>query len=100
MPCQLKPPIKCCKKAEDQEVISNLNPKKSLGYDLITGNVLKELPIIRIIYLTHLFSAVLHKGYFLAQWKVAQIILILKLVEPPNELTSYQRISLLAIISI
>jgi hypothetical protein len=30
------------------------------------------------------------KGYFLAQWKVIQIILILKLGKPPNELTSYR----------
>jgi hypothetical protein len=35
------------------------------------------------------------KGYFPAQWKVAQIILILKPEKPPNKLTSYQPISLL-----
>jgi hypothetical protein len=29
------------------------------------------------------------KGYFPAQWKVAQIILILKPGKAPNELTSY-----------
>jgi hypothetical protein len=39
------------------------------------------------------------KGYFLAQWKVAQIILILKPRKPPNELTSYWPISLLPIVS-
>jgi hypothetical protein len=39
------------------------------------------------------------KGYFPAQWKVAQIILILKPGKPPNELTSYRPISLLPIIS-
>jgi hypothetical protein len=33
-------------KAEDQEIISNLNPNKSSGYDLFTGKILKELPII------------------------------------------------------
>jgi hypothetical protein len=38
---------------------------------------------------------VLLKGYFPAQWKVAQIILILKPGKPPNELTSYRPISLL-----
>jgi hypothetical protein len=35
------------------------------------------------------------KGYFPAQWKVTQIILILKPRKPHNELTSYQSISLL-----
>jgi hypothetical protein len=32
-------------------------PKKSSDYDLITGKILKELPIIEIKYLTHLFNA-------------------------------------------
>jgi hypothetical protein len=39
------------------------------------------------------------KGYFPAQWKVAQIILILKSGKPPDEITSYRPISLLPIIS-
>jgi hypothetical protein len=70
-PYQLEPPISRLKRAEVQEVINSLNPKKSSGYDLITGKILKELPIIGINYLTQLFNAVLHKGYFPAQWKVA-----------------------------
>jgi hypothetical protein len=53
------------------------------------------LPVIGIKYLTQLFNAVLLKGYFPAQWKVAQIILILKPGKPPNELTSYRPISFL-----
>jgi hypothetical protein len=53
------------------------------------------LHIIGIKYLTQLFNAVILRGYFPAQWKVAQIILILKPREPPNELTSYRPISLL-----
>jgi hypothetical protein len=77
-----------------QEVIKSLNPKISLGYNLITGTTLKELPTTGIKYLAQLFIAVLLKGYFLAQWKVAQIILILKPGEPPNELTSYRPMSL------
>jgi hypothetical protein len=44
--------------------------------------------------------AVLLKGYFPAQWKVAQIILILKPRKPPNELKSYRSISLFPIVSI
>jgi hypothetical protein len=57
------------------------------------------LPIIGIKYLTQLFNAVLLKGCFPVQWKVAQIILILKPGRPPNELTSYWPISLLPIVS-
>jgi hypothetical protein len=98
-PYQLEPPINRLKRAEIQEAINSLNPKKSPGYNLITGNILKELPIIGIKYLTQLFNAVLLIGYFLAQWKVTQIILILKPGKPSNELTSYRPISLLPIVS-
>jgi hypothetical protein len=97
-PYQLQLPINRLKRAEVQEAINNLNPKKSSAYDFITGKILKELPITGIKYLTQLFNAVLLKGYFLAQWKVAQIILILK-PGSPNELTSYRPISLLPIVS-
>jgi hypothetical protein len=34
---QLEPPIKRLKRTEVQEVINSLNPKKSSGYNLITG---------------------------------------------------------------
>jgi hypothetical protein len=54
---------------------------------LITGNILKELPIIRIKYLTQLFSAVLVKDYFPARWELAEVILILKPGRSPNELS-------------
>jgi hypothetical protein len=57
------------------------------------------LPTIGIKYLTKLFNAVLLKGYFRAQWKVTQIILILKPGKPRSELTSYRPISLLPIVS-
>jgi hypothetical protein len=62
-PYQLEPPINRLKRAEVQEVINSLNPKQSSGYDLITGKILKELPIIRIKYLAQSFNAVLLKGY-------------------------------------
>jgi hypothetical protein len=98
-PYQLEPPINSLKRAEVQEVINSLKPKKSSGYDLITGKILKELPTIAIKYLTQLFNAALLTGYFPVQWKVAQIILILKPGKPPNELTSYRPIDLLPIVS-
>jgi hypothetical protein len=63
------------------------------------AKILTELPLIGIKYLTQLLNAVLPKGYFPAQWKVVQIILILKPGKPPNELTSYRTISLLYIVS-
>jgi hypothetical protein len=67
-----------------------------LGYDLITGKILKELPLTGIKYVTQLFNALLLKGHFPAQWRAAaHNILIFKPGKPPNELTSYQPVSLL-----
>jgi hypothetical protein len=74
-------------------------PKKSPGYDLITGKILQELPTVGIKYLTHLFNAVLLLNYFPSQWKVAHIILILKPGKTLYALTSYRPISLLPIVS-
>jgi hypothetical protein len=67
-PYQLEPPINRLKRAEVQEVTNSLNPKKSSGYELITGKILEELPIIGIKYLIRIFNAVLLKKYFPAQW--------------------------------
>jgi hypothetical protein len=44
-PYQIEPPINHLKRTEIKEVVNSLNPKKSSGYDLITGNILKEFPI-------------------------------------------------------
>jgi hypothetical protein len=55
--------------------------------------------VIGIQYLTQIFNAVMLTGHFSAQWKVAQIILILKPGKPPNDPRSYRPISLLPILS-
>jgi hypothetical protein len=51
-PFQLEPPIQRLKRSEVQAIIKNLPPKKSPGYDLMTGKILKELPTLCIQYLT------------------------------------------------
>lgn len=97
---QLSLPIRPFKSSEVQNVITNeLNPKKAPGYDLITGRILKELPRKAIVFLTMLFNAVLRTEYFPSQWKVAQIIVILKPGKPANQVTSYRPISLLPVVS-
>jgi hypothetical protein len=96
---QHEPPIPRLIRTDIQTAINHLNPKKSPGYDLITGQILKELPIIGTKYLTQLFNAILFLDYFPTQWKVAQIILILKPGKPPHDLPSYRPISLLPIVS-
>ena len=53
-----------------------------------TTKVLKELPPIGIKFLSYIFNAVLRLHHFPVQWKVAQVILILKLGKPPHNTSS------------
>lgn len=78
---------------------NNLSTKKAPGYDLITAQILKELPRIGILKLTHLFNAALRLRYVPMQWKIAEVIMIPKPGKPPEDRTSYRPISLLPIIS-
>jgi hypothetical protein len=89
-----EPPIHHFTHADIQAVINHLNPKKSPGYDLLL-----ELPTVGIKYLTQIFNSVLLLNYFPSQWKVAQIILILKPGKSPHVLPFYRPISLLHIVS-
>lgn len=79
--------------------IEDLKPKKAPGYDLITGEVLKALPRKALIKLLHILNAALRLKHVPSQWKVAEVIMVLKPGKPPNEVKSYRPISLLPIIS-
>jgi hypothetical protein len=46
-PYQLEPPINILKTAQDQEVINSLNPKKSSGYGLLIGEILKNCLLLQ-----------------------------------------------------
>ena len=81
------------------EIETNLNPKKAPGFDLITGNILKQLPKKGIVKLTHLFNAAIRLRHVPSSWKVSEVIMLPKPGKPPNELKSYRPISLLPIIS-
>lgn len=98
-PYQMDLPIKPIKKAEIMICIKNLKPKKAPGYDLITGEILKNLSPEGIKMITIIFNAILRLGYFPSQWKVAQIILILKPGKDATETASYRPISLLPVLS-
>ncbi|KAL1123050.1 hypothetical protein AAG570_002138 [Ranatra chinensis] len=79
--------------------ISRLPTQKSPGYDLITSQVLKNLPRRAIIFLTYLYNSILRTSYFPLLWKFAHIKMIPKpqkiLIEP----SSYRPISLLPLLS-
>ena len=82
-----------------QEIIKGLKLNKSPGYDLLTSKILKELPSLGIKYLVYIFNAVLRLHYFPLQWKVAQVVLILKPGKAPQSANSYRPISLLPLLS-
>lgn len=99
-PYQLEPPTKSFTKTEIKKVIKfNINPKKAPGYDLITGQIIQELPESGYVFLTQLFNAVMSLSYFPSQWKVAEITLILKPGKEPENVKSYRPISLLPVLS-
>jgi hypothetical protein len=98
-PSRLKTPVKKFKSSEARSMINRLRSAKAPGYDLITGRILKELPDIGIKAITLIFNSILRTGYFPGQWKVSQIIPLLKPGKPAEEVTSYRPISLLPIIS-
>lgn len=79
--------------------IKSLKRNKSPGFDLITSEVLIELPQTAIAKLTALINGALLLKHFPTYWKVAEVIMIQKPGKPPNEISSYRPISLLPILS-
>jgi len=80
-------------------VINKLHSTKGLVYDLITGEILKKLPDVRLLAITYIYNSILRTGYFPGQWKVSQIVTILKPGKPAEDVKSYRPISLLPILS-
>lgn len=80
-------------------IYQNLNTKKAPGFDLITSEVLKQLPRKGIVKLTYLINAAFRLKHVPGIWKAAEVIMIPKTGKPPNETSSYRPISLLPIIS-
>jgi hypothetical protein len=76
-----------------------LRSNKSPGYDLITGNVLKELPEVGMRAITQLFNSILRTEHFPGLWNFSHIIQILNPGKPPEEAQSYRPNSLLPVLS-
>ena len=82
-----------------QIVKHQIKSKKFTGYDLITPEMMKNLPNIAFEILVKLFNAILKVAHYPTSWKISQIILIAK---SGNDLTlpsSYRTISLLPCLS-
>lgn len=79
--------------------IKELNPNKAPGHDLITGKLLKELPLRAKCLIQKIFNAVLKLNHFPSTWKLAKIIMIPKPGKDRTQIKSYRPISLLPILS-
>jgi hypothetical protein len=96
-PCQMSLPIKAFSPREVRQVIEIVNQHKAPVYDLITGEILKQLPKKAIVLLTTIYNSMLRLSYFPTTCKFAQITMIPKPGKSANEVTSYRPISLLPI---
>lgn len=81
------------------EIKLNINPRKAPGFDLISGEILHNLPRKALVKLTTLINAALRLKSVPDLWKVAEVIMIAKPGKPPHETSSYRPISLLPIMS-
>lgn len=94
-----KPIKKVTLKELKREIKYNLNPKKSPGFDLITGRVLKMLPTKGLQMLLILINATIRLTHVPDSWKIAEMIMIAKPGKEPTLPKSYRPISLLPIMS-
>lgn len=78
---------------------TEINTKKAPGYDLITGQVLKQLPRKVLVKITKIINAAIKLRYVPQLWKLAEVIMIPKPGKPAEELASYRPISLLPVLS-
>jgi hypothetical protein len=86
-------------KAEITTAIKNINPRKTPGHDGITGTAILNSPPRLIDHLMIIYNTILSTQHFPSQWKLAEIIVLLKPQKPPTQVSSYRPISLLPILS-
>ncbi len=91
--------IKHASPIEVAEVLDKLKVKKTPGPDRVNADMLKNLSKKGIVYLTKLINTALRLKYVPKEWKLADVIMILKPGKPPDAVSSYRPISLLSIIS-
>lgn len=96
---QLSPPIKSFSPPEIWKTVRALDLHKAPGFDLITAEVLRELPKKAIVYLTSLFNGMLRTSCFPLLWKVSRIIMVPKHGKDQFLVSSYRPISLLPVLS-
>lgn len=86
------------KPSEIKNILKNLNPRKSPGYDGVRNIALKNGGRKFLLALTYIFNACLMLSYFPKAWKFAVMTPIPKPGKPPDSASSYRPISLLSTI--
>jgi len=81
------------------ETKTNTDPKIFPGFDLTTGEILRQLPKKAIVKLTYLYDAAFRLIYVPSYWETAEVIMVLKTGKPATEAASYRPISLLPLLS-
>jgi hypothetical protein len=81
------------------EIKRSINPTKAKGFDLITDEILKQLPRKGVVKLTHLINTSFRLKYTPQVWKIVEVIMIPKQGKPLNEVTSHRPITLLPVVS-
>jgi predicted house-cleaning noncanonical NTP pyrophosphatase (MazG superfamily) len=94
-PLQLSLPPKNITPAEVRSAIFKLPLRKTPGYDLITAEILREMPRKGIVLLTQIYNSILRIHHFPIQWKLSEVILFHKPGKPTHLTSSYRPISLL-----
>ena len=82
-----------------KEIKNNIKTNKAPGFDLINGEMLKQLPKKAILKLTHLFNSAIRQRYVPRLWKCAEVIMIQKPGKDAHDVKGYRPISLLPVVS-
>lgn len=98
-PLQLGLPIREISLEEVKIEVKGLKTKKAPGFDGITNEMAKSLPLNALTVLTLIYNAILRIGTFPSLWKQSAIIVIHKPGKPEHLLTSYRPISLISVFS-
>ena len=99
IPIPLSLPPKAVNPSEVKYLLRKITPRKSPGYDLLTPQILRQLPSKAITFLTYIYNCILRTTHFPLLWKHSTIVLFLKPGKPSNNTASYRPISLLPILS-
>ena len=79
------------------EIINNLKTSKATGFDDVNSLVLKEIPHIASIWMTHLINCIVRKGRFPAVLKITRILPICKPKKNKMKKENYRPISNLTV---